>query len=43
MLAELEKISNTDGGGFRASYLNESGGFWHFHPECELILNTKSY
>jgi AraC-like DNA-binding protein len=43
MLAELEKISNTDGGGFRASYLNENGGFWHFHPECELILNTKSY
>lgn len=43
MLAELEKISNNDGSGFRASYLNESGGFWHFHPECELILNTKSY
>jgi AraC-like DNA-binding protein len=43
MLAELEKINSIDGGGFRASYLNETGGFWHFHPEYELILNTKSY
>jgi AraC-like DNA-binding protein len=43
MLAELEKIAYDDGGGFRATYLNDKGGFWHFHPEYELILNTKSY
>jgi AraC-like DNA-binding protein len=43
MLAELEKINYDDNGGFRASYLNDNGGFWHFHPEFELILNTKSY
>jgi len=43
MLAELEKIPYDDGGGFRAAYLNDKGGFWHFHPEFELILNTKSY
>lgn len=43
MLAELEKIPHEDNGGFRAAYLNDSGGFWHFHPEFELTLNTKSY
>jgi AraC-like DNA-binding protein len=43
MLAELEEISFNENGGFRAAYLNDSGGFWHFHPEFELILNTKSY
>jgi len=42
MVAELEKISYDDGGGFRAEYVNDSGGFWHFHPEYELVLNTKS-
>jgi AraC-like DNA-binding protein len=43
MLAELEKISVGEEAGFRADYLNDSGGFWHFHPEIELTLNTKSY
>ncbi len=43
MLAELEKIPHEDDAGFRAAYLNDTGGFWHFHPEFELILNTKSY
>jgi AraC-like DNA-binding protein len=43
MLAELEKIPYDNGGGFRAIYMNDHGGFWHFHPEFELILNTKSY
>jgi AraC-like DNA-binding protein len=43
MLAELEKISHDDIGGFRAEYLNDVGGFLHFHPEFELTLNTKSY
>jgi AraC-like DNA-binding protein len=42
MVAELEKISFDDGGGFRASYINETAGMWHFHPECELVLNIKS-
>lgn len=41
MVAELEKISYDDGGGFRASYISDSGGFWHFHPEYELVLNIK--
>jgi AraC-like DNA-binding protein len=43
MVAELEKIQFDEGGGFRAAWLNDKGGFWHFHPEYELILNTKSY
>jgi AraC-like DNA-binding protein len=43
MLAELEKIPHDDSGGFRATYLNDNNGFWHFHPEFELTLNTKSY
>jgi AraC-like DNA-binding protein len=43
MLAELEKINGGEEEGFRAVHLNDSGGFWHFHPEYELILNTKSY
>lgn len=43
MIAELEKIPYDDGGGFRAAYLNETSGFWHFHPEYELVLNIKSY
>jgi AraC-like DNA-binding protein len=43
MVAELEKISYDDGGGFRASYINDAVGIWHFHPEYELVLNTKSY
>jgi AraC-like DNA-binding protein len=43
MLAELEKIPYDDSGGFRAAYLNDKSGYWHFHPEFELILNTKSY
>lgn len=43
MVAELEQIPYDDGGGFRVAYLNDKGGFWHFHPEFELVLNTKSY
>jgi AraC-like DNA-binding protein len=43
MVAELENISYDDGGGFCAAYLNEMNGFWHFHPEYELVLNIKSY
>lgn len=42
MVAELEKIPYDDGGGFRASFINDSSGFWHFHPEFELVLNIKS-
>lgn len=41
MVAELEKIIFDDGGGFRAAYINDTGGMWHFHPEYELILNIK--
>jgi AraC-like DNA-binding protein len=42
MVAELETISYDDSGGFRAEYISETYGFWHFHPEYELILNTKN-
>jgi AraC-like DNA-binding protein len=42
MVAELEKIQYDDGGGFRASYITDTGGYWHFHPEYELVLNMKS-
>jgi AraC-like DNA-binding protein len=43
MIAELEKIHFSNDGGFMAAYLNEKGGFSHFHPEYELVLNIKSY
>jgi YesN/AraC family two-component response regulator len=42
MVAELEKITYDDSGGFRAEYISETNGFWHFHPEYEITLNTKS-
>jgi len=42
MIAELEKISYDDGGGFRAEYINDLTGLWHFHPEYELVLTIKS-
>ena len=42
MVAELEKILYDNGGGFRAAYINDTGGLWHFHPEYELVLNLKS-
>jgi AraC-like DNA-binding protein len=42
MVAELEKILYDDGGGFRTSYISETSGLWHFHPEYELILNIIS-
>jgi AraC-like DNA-binding protein len=41
MIAELEKILFDDGGGFRAGFINDPGGYWHFHPEYELVLNIK--
>jgi AraC-like DNA-binding protein len=43
MLAEFEKISYDDEGGIIATYLNDKGGFLHFHPEFELVLNLKCY
>jgi AraC-like DNA-binding protein len=42
MVAELEKISYDDSGGFRADYISDTAGFWHFHPEYEIVLNTES-
>jgi len=42
MVAELEKISYSDGGGFTADYIFDTSGIWHFHPEYELVLNIKS-
>jgi AraC-like DNA-binding protein len=42
MIAELERILYDDGGGFRAGYISDPGGCWHFHPEYELVLNIKN-
>jgi AraC-like DNA-binding protein len=42
MVAELEKIDYDDSGGFRADYISDTDGFWHFHPEYEVMLNTES-
>jgi AraC-like DNA-binding protein len=42
MVAELEQIAYDDGGGFRVEFITGSGDLWHFHPEYELVLNTKS-
>ena len=42
MIAEHEEILYDDGGGFRAAYINDTGGLWHFHPEYEIVLNIKS-
>lgn len=42
MVAELENILYDDGSGFRAAYIADTDGFWHFHPEYELVLNIKS-
>ncbi|NSW94317.1 MAG: helix-turn-helix transcriptional regulator, partial [Bacteroidales bacterium] len=42
MIAELQKIDFDEEGGFRAEFISETGGFWHFHPEYELDLHTKS-
>ncbi len=41
MVAELEKINYDDSGGFRADYISDTYGFWHFHPEYEIVLNTE--
>ena len=42
MIAENEEIFYDDGGGFRAAYIKDTGGLWHFHPEYEIVLNIKS-
>jgi AraC-like DNA-binding protein len=42
MVAELEQIKSADGGGFKAEYISDTGGMWHFHPEYELVLNILS-
>ena len=42
MIAEHEEIIYDDSGGFRASFINDTGGLWHFHPEYEIVLNMKS-
>lgn len=42
MIAELEEITFDDSGGFRTEYVSGKSGFWHFHPEYEIALNTKS-
>jgi AraC-like DNA-binding protein len=41
MVAELERINYDDGGGFMAGFITGTGDLWHFHPEYELVLNTK--
>jgi AraC-like DNA-binding protein len=39
MVAELEKIAGNENGGFVASYITDTCGVWHFHPEFEIVLN----
>jgi AraC-like DNA-binding protein len=41
MVAEYEKLSYENGGGFIAEFISDTGGLWHFHPEYEIVLNTK--
>lgn len=41
MVAELEKIGDNEYGGFIASFISDTGGVWHFHPEYEIVLNIK--
>lgn len=41
MVAELEQISYKDNGGFVAEYISDTSGIWHFHPEYEIVLNTR--
>ncbi len=43
MVAEYEIKDGFYGDGFRASKINEKVGFWHMHPEVEIVLNLKSY
>jgi len=42
MIAELQEITTDDSGGFRIESVSDSNGFWHFHPEYEIMLNTKN-
>jgi AraC-like DNA-binding protein len=42
MIAELENIHFNNDGGFRISLISDHGGYWHYHPEFELVLNLKS-
>jgi len=42
MIAELEDITFDDSGGFRIEYVTDTNEFWHFHPEYEITLTTKS-
>ncbi|HOW10609.1 MAG TPA: AraC family transcriptional regulator [Bacteroidales bacterium] len=42
MIAGLEELNFDDSGGFRIEYVTDINGFWHFHPEYEITLNTKS-
>lgn len=42
MVAVLDKIAFDESGGFRTEYINEVNGFWHFHPEYEVVLNLLS-
>jgi AraC-like DNA-binding protein len=42
MIAELQEITTDESGGFRIESVSDINGFWHFHPEYEIMLNTKS-
>lgn len=42
MVAEPEITDCNENGGFMAQYVSGSGGFWHFHPEYEIMLNINS-
>ncbi|HAX94500.1 MAG TPA: hypothetical protein DCY25_11265 [Bacteroidales bacterium] len=42
MVPEPEISHYGNNGGFMANYVSGSSGFWHFHPEYEIMLNINT-
>ena len=42
MVSEPEISVCDNNGGFIANYVSGSSGFWHFHPEYEIMLNINT-
>lgn len=42
MVPEPEISVYDNNGGFMANYVSVSSGFWHFHPEYEIMLNINT-
>ncbi len=41
-IAEIEQVCPSPEFSLIAEYLNDKGGIWHCHPECEITLNIKN-